>query len=400
MQTLFTTPTKDAATPARTEGSTDKEESMLDRKTIPTRLAQTVEVPRTLADIDRITDFKLFERPFDGKPPAGYAQHAMCWYGEPKLAFLRDTEIAEWLSGLYAEIERSHPTRPDFRLIYDGRMFRGHRSMGATGQVIDLRRIPEETPSLEDLNYRPMWVPLFMQESLNRGGLILIASVTGQGKSTTAGAIVKSRCIKFGGHWRTVEDPIELPLEGVRGDGLIVQNEVLYPGPGIEERECGFAGGLRAALRAFPATRPAGILVGEIRDSETAAELVRAAVNGMLVITTIHAHDTASALSRLVAMAKQQMGDIAPEMVASAIRLVVYQNLKINPLETGWRRGNYSGTVLSSDGDSHPVANVIKDERFPALADEIQRQAARLQNMALQRRFTDAEIAKELGTLR
>lgn len=370
------------------------------RLTMPPRLAQTIEPPSRLDEIDRITDFKLSEFPFDGKPKGGYADHAMCWYGEPKLAFLRDTEIAEWLRGLNEEIDRHHSHRNDFRIVYDGRMFRGHRSMGARGPVLDLRRIPPVTPTLEDLSYRPMWVPLFMQESLNKGGLILIASVTGQGKSTTAAAIVKSRCLKFAGHWRTVEDPIELPLEGVEGEGLIVQNEVIYPGPGIEDRETGFAGGLRGALRAFPATRPAGILVGEVRDGETAAELVRAAVNGMLVITTIHAHDTSSALSRLVAMAKMEMGDIAPEMVASAIRLVIYQNLKINPLETGWRRGSYSGTVLSSDGDSHPVANVIKDERFPALADEINRQSARLQQMAMERRFGEADLSKELGTLR
>lgn len=370
------------------------------RLLMPPRLAQTVEAPTAFADIDRITDFKLSEFPFDGKPKGGYADHAMCWYGEPKLSFLRGTEIAEWLRGLNAEIEANHSHRNDFRIVYDGRMFRGHRSIGARGPVLDLRRIPPVTPTLEDLSYRPMWVPLFMQESLNKGGLILIASVTGQGKSTTAAAIVKSRCLKYAGHWRTVEDPIELPLEGVEGDGLIVQNEVIYPGPGIEDRETGFAGGLRGALRAFPATRPAGILVGEVRDGETAAELVRAAVNGMLVITTIHAHDTCSALSRLVAMAKMEMGDIASEMVASAIRLVIYQNLKINPLETGWRRGSYSGTVLSSDGDSHPVANVIKDERFPALADEINRQAARLQQMAMERRTSDTEMIKELGTLR
>ncbi len=135
-------------------------------------------------------------------------------------------------------------------------------------------------------------------------GMILVTGPTGSGKSTTLQCILKdlrSENVNI----ITVEDPVEYEIEGI--------NQVQV------HREAGlaFADSLRAILRQDPNI----IMIGEIRDSETAEVAFRAALTGHLVLSTLHTNDTVSTITRLVDMG------VPPFLISSALLAVVSQRL-------------------------------------------------------------------------
>lgn len=135
-------------------------------------------------------------------------------------------------------------------------------------------------------------------------GIILVTGPTGSGKSTTLYAILQE-LNKIEKNIITVEDPIEYRIEGI--------NQVQVN----TKAGMTFAAGLRSILRQDPDI----IMIGEIRDAETAQISVRAAITGHLVLSTIHTNDTASTVSRLLDM------DIEPYLISSALVGIVAQRL-------------------------------------------------------------------------
>ena len=112
-------------------------------------------------------------------------------------------------------------------------------------------------------------------------GLILLAGTTGSGKTTTLSALLREFLIRDGGYAFTLEDPIEMPLDGtyhtVNGERGICK-QMTPPGGSWEN-------GLKSMLR----SKPRYVYLGEIRDPEIASEALRAAISGHLVMSTIHA---------------------------------------------------------------------------------------------------------------
>lgn len=138
----------------------------------------------------------------------------------------------------------------------------------------------------------------------NPNGIILVSGPTGSGKSTTLYTVL-SEINKPRQNVITVEDPVEYRLQGI--------NQVqINPKSGLT-----FAAGLRSILRQDPDV----IMVGEIRDAETAEIAVRAAITGHLVLSTIHTNDAASTVSRLIDMG------IEPFLVSASLVGVVAQRL-------------------------------------------------------------------------
>lgn len=135
-------------------------------------------------------------------------------------------------------------------------------------------------------------------------GIILTTGPTGSGKTTTLYVILKE-LNKADRNIITVEDPVEYRLQGV--NQVQVNNKA-----GLT-----FANGLRSILRQDPDI----IMIGEIRDSETAQIAVRASITGHLVLSTMHTNDTASTVTRLVDM------EIEPYLVASSLVGVIAQRL-------------------------------------------------------------------------
>ena len=134
--------------------------------------------------------------------------------------------------------------------------------------------------------------------------MILITGPTGSGKSTTLQCILKDLRSE-GVNIITVEDPIEYEIEGI--NQVQVHNEA-----GLT-----FADSLRAILRQDPNV----IMVGEIRDSETAEIAFRAALTGHLVLSTLHTNDTVSTITRLIDIG------VPPFLISSALLAVVSQRL-------------------------------------------------------------------------
>lgn len=135
-------------------------------------------------------------------------------------------------------------------------------------------------------------------------GMILVVGPTGSGKTTTLYSLVKL-LNRSNVNITTIEDPVEYKIPGV--NQIQVNNE----------KGLNFARGLRSIVRQDPDV----ILVGEIRDKETAEIAVNAALSGHLVLSTFHANDAATAIPRLLDMG------VEPFLLASTLELVVGQRL-------------------------------------------------------------------------
>lgn len=323
------------------------------------------------ADLEKITDIWIPEKSRDGTVEEA-VRSAFAYAGDSSSVRFTGEGATAWLGDMLEHVRKNHANHTDFRLEYDDKSFRAHRAQSYFGPYLALRRLPSKTPLLADLQLPTWWRELLMLPDLMKGGLIVIAAVTGQGKSTTIAAAVKSRLLKFGGHCVTLEDPVELMLHGHHGPGFCMQKNV-DPELPYEQR---FSMGIVDAMREFPALSRGGaiLLVGEVRDSITAGELVRAANNGMLVLTTVHASNVRTALQRLYSLAAQTMGEtVARQDLAGATRLVLHQKLEIRQDASlaAWQRGRLSGEVLFSPEDSSAAA-VIRSGEFNKLNDTLE----------------------------
>ncbi|HVE92359.1 MAG TPA: ATPase, T2SS/T4P/T4SS family [Actinomycetota bacterium] len=176
----------------------------------------------------------------------------------------------------------------------------------AWGEKIVLRILDRASSvmSLQDIGFTDHSFKRF-EESFRRAyGALLVTGPTGSGKSTTLYATLNI-LNDPGKNIITVEDPVEYRLPGL-------SQVQVNPKAGLN-----FAGALRSVLRSDPDI----IMVGEIRDSETASMAIESALTGHLVLSTLHTNDAPSALTRL-----SEMG-VEPFLVASAIDCVVAQRL-------------------------------------------------------------------------
>ena len=159
---------------------------------------------------------------------------------------------------------------------------------------LDLKKMGWEQKALDDL----------MKAIRSPFGMVLVTGPTGSGKSTTLYAALQ-QINEVGVNIMTAEDPVEYNLFGV--------NQVQMK----EEIGLNFA----AALRSFLRQDPDVVLVGEIRDYETAEIAVKAALTGHLVLSTLHTNDAPSTVTRLLNMG------IEPFLVASSVILIIAQRL-------------------------------------------------------------------------
>ncbi len=176
----------------------------------------------------------------------------------------------------------------------------------AHGERIVMRLLDKSSVvlDLESLGFED-WQLKVMDGLITRShGIVLVTGPTGSGKTTTLyGALAKINSPDL--NILTIEDPVEIPLKGV---GQVQVNPKI---------ELTFASGLRSFLRQDPDV----IMVGEIRDLETAEIAIQASLTGHLVLSTIHTNDAAGAITRLVDMGVQ------PFLVASSLVGVLAQRL-------------------------------------------------------------------------
>ncbi len=158
--------------------------------------------------------------------------------------------------------------------------------------------------TLEQLGVRGKGFKTFSENIKKPHGMTLVTGPTGSGKTTTLYAIL-DKINKVGVNIITLEDPVEYYIEGISQSQI--KSSIGYD----------FANGLRSIVRQDPDI----IMVGEIRDKETAGMAVHAALTGHIVLSTLHTNNAAGAIPRLIDM------KIEPFLIASSVNTVVGQRL-------------------------------------------------------------------------
>ncbi len=230
---------------------------------------------------------------------------------------------------------------------YRANTFRAHGDLCGC-----FRHIPETIPSFEWMNF-PKHVAEDIIDLTN--GLVIVTGITGSGKSTTLAGIMNLLNARGGYRIITVEEPIEYVYQRME-QTVITQREV-----GID---CdSFYNGLKYGLRQDPDV----MLVGEIRDRETAQMALSAAETGHLILTTMHTKDAKGAISRFVDLFDTSAHDDIRAQLALNLRYVIAQHL-LPHAEEGKKRA----LALETMKVNNPVRAGIKLGKLESVESAIQ----------------------------
>ena len=220
-----------------------------------------------------------------------------------------------------------------------------YRQRGATSFAF--RVIPKTVPSFEQLSL-PAGVQKLAEE---HRGLILVTGATGSGKTTTLAAMIDYMNRKRRQHIITIEDPIEIlhPDQGC----IVNQREI-----GLDTESFGQA--LRRALRQDPDV----ILIGELRDAETAQTALQAAESGHLVLSTLHTIDAAETVGRMIEFFPPEKQEVIRSIMAGVLRGVISQRLL--PKEDGGRVAAVEVMVMNAR-----IADLVREGRSEEIIDAV-----------------------------
>ncbi len=204
--------------------------------------------------------------------------------------------------------EKRLPQDGSFTIRYQNRSIEVRVSVcpAVYGEKLVLRILDKGTGemNIDKLGFEPDQKKAFLEAANLPHGLIFLTGPTGSGKSTTLNAVLTTiRTSEL--NFMTLEDPVEYKLAGI-------SQVQVKPSIGLT-----FAAGLRSFLRQDPDV----ILVGEVRDNETAEACLKAALTGHLVLSTLHTNDALGAVPRLIDMGME------PFLLASSLALVAAQRL-------------------------------------------------------------------------
>ena len=204
------------------------------------------------------------------------------------------------------------------------------------GESISLRLLGQEKFTLDRLGLTPDYRAKIDSLLAKPNGIVLVTGPTGSGKSTTLYTCLSS-LNSIQRRIVTIEDPVEHKLSGVVQ--IAVKPEINLT----------FASGLRSILRGDPNV----VMIGEIRDLETAEIAVRASLTGHLVFSTLHTNDSIGGITRLV-----EMG-VEPFLVASSVRAFLAQRLVRSLCPHCRKPAHYSKEQLSACGFSEGIDKTI-----------------------------------------
>jgi twitching motility protein PilT len=210
-----------------------------------------------------------------------------------------------------------------------------------------LRVVPAAIPDCAWTGFPP---ELARRLAAVRDGLVIVTGPTGAGKTTTLAMVVNLLNQTGGCRILTVEEPVEYLFPQV-GNSVVTQREV-----GVDVLT--FADGLRSGLRQDPDV----ILVGEIRDRETAQMALSAAETGHLVFTTLHTRDAKGAITRYADLFPQDVQRDVRAQLALSLRAVVAQRL-LPDVERGAKRH----LALEVLWNTFPIASAIRGGKIESI---------------------------------
>ena len=252
-------------------------------------------------------------------------------------------ERFEQQQGLDLSLERGLFGRPQrFRV----NLFLARGAHGACFRVI-----PAEIPTLKWAGFP---LPLAQELAHFRNGLVLVTGVAGAGKTTTLAMVINLLNQEGGYRIVTIEEPVEYVFPSAAGS-IVTQREVGLDVPT-------FADGLKHALRQDPDV----ILVGEIRDRDTAAMALSAAETGHLVFATLHTRDAKGAISRLADLFPQDVQAEIRGQLAMSLRAVISQHL-LPSIDDDARR-ELALEILFND---HRIASGIRQGKIESIDNAI-----------------------------
>lgn len=279
------------------------------------------------------------------------------------LVAVPDIFVAD-MQKLHRRVCEQGQSENEFRLDYDEVPYRCSKIVSVKEIWYALRRPKTPIPRLSELRL-PVQAVQHLGWLGNRSGLILISGATGSGKTTTACTLLQEYLRNFGNVAVTVEDPPELPLEGE------------YPPHGrcfqLKVTNGDFGTQMRKTMRYMPKY----ILLGEVRDPEAASQALEAAINGHLVITTVHAGSVIEAVQRILQIAAKA-GDLelARSIMSEGLAAVIFQKLRRTRAPDGTRVSIQPQFLFT--GFEAKVRTKIRDGKFETLKDDIEQQSNRM----------------------
>ena len=225
---------------------------------------------------------------------------------------------------------------------FRGSLFNAGQQLGAC-----FRLIPTSIP---DLDWAAFPNALATRLGALRDGLVIVTGATGSGKTTTLAMIVQQLNLNGGCRIITVEEPIEYLFPRV-STSVVTQREV-----GVDVLT--FSDGLKYGLRQDPDV----ILVGEIRDRETAQMALSAAETGHLVFTTLHTRDAKGAITRFSDFFVQDAQVTVRGQLAMSLRAIVSQRLL-----PGLEKASKRHLALEVLWNTHPISNAIRSNKIESI---------------------------------
>ena len=218
--------------------------------------------------------------------------------------------------------------------------------------AISIRRFPLEPLALERTGL-PVYIKTVLEATK---GIILVTGPTGAGKTTTIASMLDYINATRHGHIITIEEPIEYELH--RKQSIVSQKEV--PTDTVS-----FSSGLREALR----QKPDVLMVGEIRDFDTADTVLHAGESGHLVLATLHTSSAIRAITKLLSFFPQDQRNQRAASLAESLVGVIFQSLL--PSEDGQHHVMASEMVFNNN---QQIASYIADpDKLPMIADFMKR---------------------------
>jgi twitching motility protein PilT len=336
-------------------------------------------------DISHITLPDDFHEISDLYIPEEYPMSGILYPNASELR--RRPEYHDIVNFLLTEAKRKNKLEFSLEMVHeqDRIIFRGHSIKSIEGKVFIFRRLPSYIPDIEDLGMPANIVELLLHKRLNSGGLVLIAGETGQGKSTTAASSIAYRLKNHASFCLTIEDPIEMPLQG------FYENENGEKGVCFQTSAEGeeIFDAIKSALRCYPSKSNSILFLGETRDAMMASEVLKIAANGHLVITTMHGGDLMTSLKRFLGLAMSYKNANEAEVLSlfsSVFRLMIHQ--RIETLGTGTKK--LRPQILFSPSSSSSIATRLRTGKLEMLATEIQ-----AQNMMIQKNQSIADLGEK-----